>query len=109
MSSARGHVALVLLAVSAALVGCGDPPVRHDLDIRGLVYEPAWASATVGDTVVWTNHDLVPHTVTDVDGAWDSGPIAPGASWSLVLGAGRDTLAYTCIYHPTMTGSVVVQ
>jgi plastocyanin len=109
MSSPRGYVALALLAVSVALIGCGDAPKHHDVDIRGFVFAPARADASAGDTVVWTNYDLVPHTVTDVDEAWDSGPIAPGAACSLVLGAERDTVAYTCIYHPTMTGSLVLK
>jgi plastocyanin len=109
MRAPRARIALMLSAVSAALVGCGDAPERHELDMRALGYQPVWASARTGDTLVWTNHDLVPHTVTEVAGAWDSGPVAPGASWRLVLESGRDTVAYACIYHPTMTGSVVVQ
>jgi len=109
MPAPRAGVALVLLAVSAALAGCGAAPERHEVDIRDFVYRPASAIAVLGDTLVWTNHDLVPHTVTDVDGAWDSGPIAPGASWHLALEAGAHTVAYACTYHPTMTGSLVVQ
>lgn len=109
MRAPRARVALVLFAISAALVGCGDTPERHDLDMRDLVFQPTWASARIGDTLVWTNQDLVPHTVTEVAGEWDSGPVAPGDSWRLVLEAAHDTMAYACIYHPTMTGSVVVQ
>ena len=110
MPAPRTVVVLGFLAVaSSQLAGCGEAPERREVDIHDLAYAPSSAIAKVGDTLVWTNHDLVPHTVTDVDGAWDSGPIVPGASWRLRLGEGRDTVAYTCTYHPTMTGSLVVR
>jgi len=85
MSSPAQLSSLVVLAVSVALIDCGDAPEHHDLDIRALVFEPARSNASAADTVVWTNHDLVPHTVTDVDNSWDSGqvpsrPVPPGTS-----------------------------
>jgi len=62
----------------------------------------------VGDTIVWTNKDMVPHTVTDTNGAFDSGELAPGKSWSLVAkkpGAYR----YLCSLHPNMQAALTVK
>jgi plastocyanin len=58
----------------------------------------------VGDTIVWQNHDVVPHTATAA-GVFDTGSIMPGdsAQWG-VTKAGR--LAYICVFHPAMTGVI---
>jgi|SRR5690606_38285070 len=79
---------------------------RHEVEISGFRYEPAWLSVSPGDTIVWLNRDAVPHTVTSEVGGWDTGPIEAGGSWEWVVeGAGGD---YLCVFHPTMTGEVVV-
>ena len=61
-----------------------------------------------GDTVVWVNGDLVPHTATATDGTWDSGSIAPGGTWTLVVAASGDG-GYTCTFHPTMIGRLEIE
>jgi plastocyanin len=60
-----------------------------------------------GDTVVWRNKDLVPHTATAA-GTFDSKEIAAGKHWTWTARKpGR--YAYVCTYHPGMQGTVVVQ
>ena len=56
--------------------------------------------------MVWVNHGAVPHTATAADGAWDSGTLAAGGSWSRAFpeaGGGE----YACAFHPGMTGHLV--
>ena len=62
----------------------------------------------VGTTVVVTNDDTVTHTWTSTTGAFNSGPLAPGASYSHTF-AVAGTYPYMCTIHTFMTGSIVVQ
>ncbi len=77
--------------------------------IRGFQYTPSVLSAQVGDTVVWTNEDIVPHTVTGTDGPLDSGPIAPNASWRYVAVSKGTAYSYLCTFHPSMRGTLRVE
>ena len=61
----------------------------------------------VNNTVVWTNNDSQPHTVTANGAAFDSGFLAPGATFSYTF-TQPGTYDYHCTYHPWMTGTVVV-
>jgi len=75
--------------------------------IEGMKFAPATLTVKRGDTVVWQNRDLVPHTAT-ARGAFDSGPIAAGASWRHVATrAGRYEVV--CTLHPGMTSTLVVE
>ncbi len=67
----------------------------------------ATITASVGQPIVWTNTDSVPHTITSDDGVWDSGDVNPGQSYRLVLNK-PGTYSYHCMHHPYMIGSVVV-
>jgi plastocyanin len=75
--------------------------------IASFAFEPASVTIPVGATVVWTNADTVPHTVTALDGSFDSGIFDPGAtfSWSFTVPGG---VSYHCNLHPQMQGTVVV-
>ncbi|HEV2227219.1 MAG TPA: cupredoxin domain-containing protein [Nitrososphaerales archaeon] len=72
-------------------------------------YSPGLVTVTVSgnDTVTWINNDNAPHTVTANDGSFSSGNIAPGASFSYTF-TKSGTFKYHCVYHPWMTGVVVV-
>lgn len=104
-----------LLFVVAGLFGAGWPapggpesPRRHVVEIRGMAFEPAALEVAPGDTVVWINRDMVPHTATSAgrDG-WDTGILARGDSGSRVFHR-AGTTAYVCALHPTMRGAVTV-
>ena len=70
-------------------------------------YRPADLTVMTGQTVTWHNTALVPHTVTALDGAFDSGRIDGGASFSYTFST-PGTFNYMCTIHPTMKGTVVV-
>ncbi len=97
---------LVLLA----LAGCGSKhaPTTHHVEIRAMTFEPALVDVAVGDTVVWTNKDIVPHTVTSTEKRFDSRSIAQNAEWAYVVTAPGE-LTYVCTFHPTMFGTVVAR
>jgi plastocyanin len=77
------------------------PPARHEVEIHGFKFEPATLVVRPGDTITWTNRDLVPHTATAHDKSWDTGRIDKGQSASIVFQSGMET-GYFCKFHPAM-------
>lgn len=61
----------------------------------------------VGTTVVFTNGDTVPHTVTDRAGSFQSDKIDPGATWRYTF-TNTGTFTYFCEFHANMSGTVIV-
>ncbi|HSE96476.1 MAG TPA: cupredoxin family copper-binding protein, partial [Methylomirabilota bacterium] len=95
----------------AALTPLGETPeaggVRHRVEIRRVAFTPAHLVVAPGDTVVWVNRDLVPHTLTAEDGSWDSGMLEADQPWELRVTEGM-TGHYVCRFHPAMRGHVEV-
>lgn len=87
----------------------GDPSAAgaQSVTISGYAYDPTPLQIAVGTTVTWTNNDPAPHTATAKDGSFDSGNIAPGESASLEFTT-AGSFDYTCLYHPNMSGTIVV-
>jgi plastocyanin len=54
------------------------------------------------------NNDSIAHTATANDSSWDSGTLAPGASFSRTFPT-SGTFQYRCSIHPNMVGTVTVQ
>jgi len=96
-----------LAARASAPAGAASVPARSVV-IENMQFAPATLQVRRGERVVWTNRDLVPHTVTARDGSFDSHAIAPGASWSLVASK-AGAVDYACLYHPTMVAHLVVR
>lgn len=61
----------------------------------------------VNNTVEWVNQDSVTHTVTADNGAFDSGDLASGSTFSFTFTA-PGTFQYHCNIHPFMTGTIIV-
>jgi plastocyanin len=80
-------------------------------------FEPNPVQVDVGETVVWSNDDSTPHTVTSgtgatPDGQFDSSPnfnplMATGQTFSHTFEAAGE-FPYFCSLHPNMVGTVVV-
>lgn len=97
------------LAAFAVLAACSKPAPHasqtFQVEIHGMQFVPASLHVHRGDLVVFTNKDLVPHTATS-PGFFDSGPLAPGQSWSYGVTEVLD-YHYVCTMHPTMHGELV--
>ncbi|MEX6632931.1 plastocyanin/azurin family copper-binding protein [Hyphococcus lacteus] len=101
----KGVVGLAITIAAA----CGPVTAEtHIVSIQGLEFVPATLDAQVGDTVVWVNEDVLVHTATADNGAWDSGTMQAGDEWSVVLEA-SGIVDYTCIFHPTMVGTINIE
>jgi plastocyanin len=82
---------------------CADAAVIQ-IKMAQIAYAPAQVSAHVGDTVEWTNDDIVTHTATARNGAWDV-MIEPKGKGSITLNS-LGTIEYYCRLHPNMVGSI---
>lgn len=85
------------------------PTAERVVDIRYLRYTPDPIEITTGETIHWTNHDALPHTVTSAGSSLL-------ASETLLLGdvyrqtfSAPGTYDYICLYHKQMHGTVIVQ
>lgn len=86
-------------------------------------FDPPIISASVGDTITWTNKDNEIHNIVSgkgpgryeavnghpgiPDGYFSSGTFKPGESWSFTFNK-IGTFTYYCSIHPWMEGAVVV-
>jgi plastocyanin len=77
-----------------------------EIKMANIGYAPAEISAHVGDTVEWVNNDIVAHTATARNNAWDV-MIPPNKKKSVVLKT-AGTIDYYCKFHPTMKGRITV-
>lgn len=79
----------------------------YNVEIKQMQFQPAELTVQKGDTVVWTNNDIVTHDVTEEKSKlWTSGPLAAGQSWSLVV---KESADYYCSIHVVMKGKLLVQ
>jgi plastocyanin len=101
-------MALFVLAGALDLHSVEAKPRTHTVTIRGMNYLPPTLTVDVGDTVVWKNEDMVPHTVTDRGKSFESRSIVSGASWSYVANK-KGTYSYYCTFHPNMNGKLIVR
>ena len=103
-------VALLVLLLAAGLAARPVQPVSaaaHSVSIANFAFAPANLTIAAGDTVTWTNNDQTAHTSTSDNGAWDSGPLQPGASFSHTFTT-AGTFSYHCSIHPFMTATITV-
>ncbi len=99
------------------LVVTGDPivdrPVEQEVTITednpddptSWGFRPADLVIEAGTTVVWRNNGKNVHTVSADDQSFESGDIAPGATWRHTFEA-PGAFAYHCTPHPWMKGQI---
>ena len=74
--------ASLVLACAAALFAAGAHAAgkTHAVRIEGMKFIPERLEVAAGDTVVWTNKDFLPHSVTAREARVESGDLAPNKS-----------------------------
>ena len=98
-------IAICIALLPAAALAAGK---THTVRMEGIKFVPERLEVAAGDTVVWTNKDVVPHTVTASEAHVESGEIAPNKSWRFVAKR-KGEMPYICRLHPGMKGLLVVK
>ena len=98
--------ALLLLPMGAAQAQAAG--ATHRVTIEGMKFVPERVEVAAGDTIVWTNKDFLPHTVTAAAAKVESGDLAEGKSFRLVAKR-KGEMPYICRLHPVMRGTVIVK
>lgn len=74
-----------------------------------MKFHPAVLRVAPGDTVVWRNLDIVPHTATAKSRPdWTTGVLAREQSGTHIP-TRRGTSEYFCELHPGMGGTLIIQ
>jgi plastocyanin len=99
------------LAVAAAtLLHLGTAPAQAQelqVTIDNFTFTPVELKVKVGDTVTWTNHDDIPHTVVSA-GKYRSKAMDTDDKFSFTFTSAGD-YKYFCSLHPHMTGMIKVE
>jgi plastocyanin len=99
------------LAVAAAILlqfgAAGARAEEIKVKIDNFTFSPAELTVKVGDTVTWTNHDDIPHTVVSA-GKYRSKTLDTDDSFSFTFATAGD-YKYFCSLHPHMTGMIKVE
>ena len=100
---------LATLSMTALLVFAPAASAQDEMtvSIQDNFFEPEQLTVAPGTTVTWVNDGAVPHTSTADDGAWDSGTLQPGESFSFTFDDPGD-YSYLCEIHPDMTATITV-
>jgi len=113
---------LMLIGVMFAAVSCGSSSTTTPSPASGSTVSIVAGASTLtasafnpnpiaiarGTTVVWVNNDNTTHTSTSDSGLWNSGNLAPGASFSMTF-QNTGSFPYHCTQHPNMIATVTVQ
>jgi plastocyanin len=82
-------------------------PSIYSVEMTQMKFFPAELKVRKGDKVVFVNHDILTHDVTEeAKKAWSSSPLANGQSWVLVA---TESVNYFCSIHPVMKGKIIVE
>ena len=117
-----------LIAVAVALAGCGgddssgggassgagasSKPCASDavvIKMANIKFDPAKATANVGQAVCWENDDTVDHDASATSGAsFKSDLFSKGQTFTTTVDK-AGTVKYMCTIHPGMTGEIDVK
>lgn len=91
----------------------GDAPAAAGAPAEGAITIADFAfgepiEIAEGGSVSVGNVDGAPHTVTAVDGSFDTGTIDGGGAGSFAAPSAPGTYEFFCAIHPSMTGQLIV-
>jgi plastocyanin len=98
---------LTVLAVGSVRASAAPKPTLVKITIHDMAFAPTPANARVGDTIEWTNLDVVDHTATAAKGAWDVK--IPAGKTARVVMKSAGAFDYYCRFHPNMRATVIVK
>ena len=104
-----GYFAATAYALASPLQATAGPTVYISETPISWQYSPQQIRVVIGvnSTVTWVSRSIAYDTVTDRGGAFGSGAIPPGGTFTYTFTA-PGVYQYYCLYHPWMTGTVTV-
>jgi plastocyanin len=100
-------VSYAAFVVPAIVAEAAAAPSTVGIDIAKFAYGPKEITVQPGTTIVWTNHDETPHTVTSKDKSFASKGMDTDDKFEHTFASEGD-FTYICTVHPYMTGVVHV-
>ncbi|MEK6830340.1 MAG: cupredoxin domain-containing protein [Nanoarchaeota archaeon] len=122
----RKIVAVIALFLLLVLSSCSSKQESVsentlNVNIENFAFSPNIIKIKTGDTVTWTNKDDVPHTVTSISrvscepptlcmdrNLFVSGPLDKDQTYQFTF-LQPGTYEYTCDFHTSMKGNVIVE
>jgi plastocyanin len=95
--------AILFLLVQMPVALADDAKVGID----NFAFSPPVLTIKAGTTVVFENHDDIPHLVVDVDGKFRSKALDTNDRYSVTFDKPGE-VAYFCGLHPHMKGKIIV-
>jgi plastocyanin len=105
-SLGRTGVRLAVAAMLSLYLGVAHAE-ESKVTIDNFTFSPAELKVKVGDTVTWTNHDDIPHTVVSA-GKFRSKAMDTDGTFSFTFTMAGE-YKYFCSLHPHMTGTIQVE
>lgn len=119
-----GRVALACAVLALALGACGEDdneesqsstaaPASNDggnvsVGMKDIKFVPENISARVGQKIVWTNNEAIPHNVTATDGADFASKTMQRDDTYEYTPTKAGTIKYVCTIHTGQNGQITV-
>ncbi|MFO1103679.1 MAG: cupredoxin family copper-binding protein [Methylocystis sp.] len=97
------RIALSILLLTAPALGAEETKVTID----NFTFSPATLSVRAGTTIVFVNHDDLPHNVVDANGGFRSKALDTDETFARVFDKPGEFI-YFCGLHPQMHGKIIV-
>lgn len=107
ISPVRATITTVIALAPIFGAGACAEPKTVEVVIEHFAFVPPSIAVAPGDTVIFVNHDITPHTATAIDGSWSTKDISGGKSDQIAIPV-NGANAYFCRYHPVMVGRLLI-
>lgn len=87
----------------------GSPPRGTHITISNFMFSPMALTVPPGATISVTNKDSATHTLTAMNGQFDTGDVAQNQTKTFKAPMRAGTYHYICNIHQYMVGSVTVK
>ena len=83
-------------------------PGTNEVWIQGMAFTPSSITVSAGTIITWTNKDATVHNVvSNTAGLFNSPSLSTNEEFSHKFNT-AGTFHYKCTFHPSMTGTVIV-
>jgi plastocyanin len=103
----RLDLRLVFAVAALGIILTLPAAARTEVNIDNFAFTPKELTVKAGTTIVFRNHDDIPHSVVGSNGEFRSKALDTGDSFGFTF-AKAGTYVYSCGLHPRMQGKITV-